>query len=170
MSAAAAYSPFCLVAADFQSAEWTLQRLTELNELVRVGELHPLPLTSFRFETAEMVRAFNELRRGDHIGRYVATVADKLPRSDTSVARLGRLPASLEGCMVAIGASDQRQGRLQTMCALVQLCRDAATAILQLDDGFFHVAVHQCHALSTHQRVPKKTAVKKPVQCIEKTT
>jgi NADPH:quinone reductase-like Zn-dependent oxidoreductase/3-oxoacyl-(acyl-carrier-protein) synthase len=71
MSAAVACSPFRLVAADFQSAKWTLGRLGELSERVRVGEVHPLPLTSFRFETAEMVRAFNELRRGDHIGRYV---------------------------------------------------------------------------------------------------
>ena len=36
--------------------------------------------------------------------------------------------------MLAIGASEQRQGRLEMMGALVQLCTDAATAILQLND------------------------------------
>ena len=85
-----------------------------------------------------MVRAFNELRRGDHIGRYVATVAV----SDTSVARLGWLPSSLEGCMLAIDASEQRQGRLEMMGALVQLCTDAAIhivtwhALCDMEDGW----------------------------------
>merc|ERR1712185_595825 len=51
-----------------------------------------------------MIRAFNELRRGDHIGRYVARIADKAAHGDASVARLAWLRSSLKGCMLATDA------------------------------------------------------------------
>ena len=59
MAAAAACSPFRLVAADYQCVEWTHNRLSELTGRVGVNEVHPLPLTSFAFETSEMIRAFS---------------------------------------------------------------------------------------------------------------
>ena len=58
MGAAVACSPFRLVAADYQSMRWTHHCLAELT--TRAGsEVHPLPLVTFTFETAEMIRAFN---------------------------------------------------------------------------------------------------------------
>ena len=59
MAAAAASSPFRLVAADYQCVEWTHNRLSELTRRVDVSEVQPLPLTLFAFETSEMIRAFN---------------------------------------------------------------------------------------------------------------
>ena len=87
MAAASACSPFRLVAADYQPLEWTLKRLGDLTERMSMGNgVQPLPLTSFCFETAEMIRAFNELRRGDHVGRYVASIAAKLAFKATQPA------------------------------------------------------------------------------------
>ena len=64
----ASQSPFRLVAADYQPVEWTHRILCELT--ARTSRDEVLPLSIFRFETAEIVRAFSELRRGDHIGRW----------------------------------------------------------------------------------------------------
>ena len=75
MCVAASSDPFCLVACDYQSAEWTKSKLDELTRRVDVNEVCSLPLTVFDFTTASMINAFNQLRRGDHIGRYVASIA-----------------------------------------------------------------------------------------------
>ena len=140
MAAASACSPFRLVAADYQPLQWTLQRLGDLTERASMGDVHPLPLTSFRFETAEMIRAFNKLRRGDHVGRYVASIAAKSaleamqPAGCHPVAHIPQLSSSsLEVCVLSMGASDQRHSR-SGQDAHVQLRMDASTAILQLND------------------------------------
>ena len=140
MTAASACSPFRLVAADYQPLEWTLKRLGDLTERVSMGNVQPLPLTCFCFETAEIIRAFNELRRGDHIGRYVASIAAKSaleamqPADCHPVARIPQLSSSsLEVCVLSMGASDQRHSR-SGQDTHVQLRVDASTAILQLND------------------------------------
>ena len=74
MASAPARSPFRLVAVDYQGADWMMGRLLELTRRVEVGEMHALSLTVFPFETLEMIRAFNELRRGDHIGKWLSSV------------------------------------------------------------------------------------------------
>ena len=143
MAAAAPCSPFHLIAAGYQSAEWTHHRLAEL--AVRAGaEVHPLPLATFAFETPEMIRAFNgvyaeslepqilgcrclmfalrfavaELRRGDHIGRYVAIVAHHV--------RCGAV-LQLDGI-----ATCRMSGRNLRRASLFE---DTTAAILQLDDA-----------------------------------
>ena len=137
MAAAAPISPFRLVAADYQSAEWTKTRLSELTVRVSAGMVHPLPLSVFRFETAEMIRAFNELRRGEQIGRYVAMIA-----ASPSVAAggLGLSAGSLSSPtqtpgVLAVGYQyKQRQPRHGDAGTLVQLFANGTTITVQLSD------------------------------------
>ena len=129
MAAAVSCSPFRLVAADYQPVRWTFGRLGELTERANVGEVHPLPLACFRFETANMIRAFNSLRRGDHMGRYVATIAQK------AIPNVARLQDACPTIARVVGVSKRRIDRSDAMSAVVQLRVDAAdVATLQLND------------------------------------
>ena len=141
MAASAARSPFCLVAGDYQTREWTQRQLCELRKCVEVGQVHPLPLIAFAFETADMIRAFNALRQGDHIGRYVATISASLATSWSH----GCLPnpaaetytSSLEVAILALGMQQGAACRDRSRVNQdphVALFREGTTAVIELQD------------------------------------
>ena len=144
MAMAVCCSPFRLVAADCQTVEWTNARLSELSERVHVGEVHPLPLSVFRFDTAEMVRAFNQLRRGDHIGRYVAMIAAPLSTCATQLTLSGAstsdktLESKLEQAL-------QRLNHVPTQCLTACLPQNNNLPASSLEAGVLAIGVPDEH-------------------------
>ena len=67
----AAVTPSCaplrLVATDYRSQDWVWNTIREMCRRASSNTLQALPFEEFAFETNEMIRAFELLRRGDHV-------------------------------------------------------------------------------------------------------
>ena len=146
MSAASSCSPFRLIAHDYQQIQWNTRQLVNLAVCVDLGQVSIVPLTTFRFETIDMVHAFSSLRYGEHVGRYVALVEASSHRSSDCGSTIppGQLridnskavrPANPDVTFLQMAICPKQHSEENRHSGmLVQLLTDGSLSVLQLND------------------------------------
>ena len=78
-----------MIAPDYLDGAWAQSGLQELTKRVNRGEVRPLIFSTFSFTIAQIIQAFEMLRQGKNIGRYVVTVGDRICPRVTRVTLSG---------------------------------------------------------------------------------